>query len=166
MKKIQYFILLLWVVSIWACVKEENKESTPLSKCDLLQKDDYLIFGKFYGFCQGNCTTLFKMTPTELFADNIERYDFEKAITFDTNNLGNAKIEIAKTVCSSFVSEIKNEKSDRIGCPDCYDQGTIYFELKQNGKVQKWFIDPTISAQPAYLQSFAKAIEDATLKLK
>lgn len=154
------------MLSSWACVKEEKSIETPQSNCNLLQGDDYLIFGKFYGFCGGNCTHLYKMTATELFADNMDRYEYDKEVTFDKTNLGAAKIEIAKTVCSQYTSEIKNEKNERIGCPDCHDQGNIYVELKQNGKVQKWYIDPSLNAQPAYLQPFAKAIEDAVVKLK
>lgn len=165
MKKILFFSLCLMLGSFGACVKKEVVEQ-PSSNCDLLKDDDYLIFGKFYGFCGGNCVHLYKMTTTELFADNMDRFEHGKAVTFDKTNLGSAKIEIAKTVCAQFTSDIKNEKSDRIGCPDCHDQGNIYVELKQNGKVQKWFIDPSVNAQPAYLQPFAKVIEDAIVKLK
>lgn len=165
MKKVIFFSLSIMICSFWACTQEDIIE-TPKTNCDLLQGDDYLIFGKFYGFCGGNCTQLYKMTNTELFADNIDRFEHNKEVTFDKTNLGAAKIEIAKTVCSQYANDIKNEKSDRIGCPDCFDQGNIYVELKQNGKVQKWFIDPTVNAQPEYLKPFAKAIEDAVTKLK
>lgn len=50
-----------------------------LSSCDddsgMITSDEYLIFGHFYGFCEGEqCIEIFKLTEGELFEDQNDNY--------------------------------------------------------------------------------------------
>jgi hypothetical protein len=166
MKKIFVSALLSTLFAI-SC-KNEIIVENPTTTCDLLGNDDYLIFGTNYGFCVGNCSSLFKLTSTSLFEDDIDRLEQDKAVTFKSTALSTAKVEIAKTACAQFPNDLNNEKDERIGCPDCHDQGTIYIELKKNGVVKKWYIDPdqNQSTIPTYLQAYTKIVRDVVDQLK
>jgi hypothetical protein len=163
MKKI-FFVTLLFCSTFMAC-DPAKVETTSL--CDQLQGDDYLVFGTDFGFCIGNCTHLYKLTTTELFEDDFDKFLNSKQPTFKTTPLNAAKVDIAKSVCMAFPNDLLKEKESRIGCPDCHDQGSIYVEIKKNGVVQSWFIDPDQNTSIAKaFQDYAVIVRDAVEKLE
>ncbi len=158
-------LLVLITVFFAACKKETNHSA---SVCPLLSADDYLVFGTYYGFCAGNCTSLYKLTTTEVYEDDINYFEKEKDVVFRSQPLGSSKLSLAAELCRSFPFDSIISEKETIGCPDCHDQGVVYVELKKNGLVRKWFIDPDANQNdvPAYLKSYVKLVKTTVEKLK
>lgn len=153
-------LLLLWT----SCKKDEDK----ISNCKLLSSDDYLIFGTYYGFCIGDCASIYKLTTSELHEDSIANFEKEKPISFKTQALPTSKLSTAAVLCDSFPLDRLFSEQETVGCPDCHDQGVVYLELKKSGQVKKWYVDPDVNADkvPAYLKTYIKELKAALDKLK
>ncbi|MFV0539675.1 MAG: hypothetical protein ACK5MZ_00350 [Aestuariibaculum sp.] len=120
---------------------------------DTLQKDDYLIFGHFYGMCIGeSCIEIFKLTENALYEDTVDSYtmesfDFETLL--DTDTFG-----AVKDLTDYFPQNLWSKNEAIIGCPDCADGGGLYIEYSKKGTVKKWRIDQTKQNIPDYLHEF------------
>lgn len=160
-----FWVFITSLFFIASC--KESEETTP-STCVILKSDDYLAFGMSYGFCGGNCAHIYKLTTTSLYADNIDRI-LDKPITYAVTPESVDKLAIAQELCALFPEDLKKEKEERMGCPDCHDQGTIYIELRQSGQTHKWYIDPDEPPafnRPAYLDSFITKFKVVHEKLR
>jgi len=134
MKKIA--ILLMTVVF---CV-------TNYSCKDKKSEKGYTEFGIHHGECFGNCFKVFKISGTHLYQDTSKQYytgpfNFQKSI-----ELSDGLYEYAHDMLQNVPEELKGNNSGVYGCPDCYDQGGIYFSLKENGDKSRFSIDPATTA--------------------
>lgn len=156
-------LLMLFVV---ACKKETVTNNTV--DCALVSDSDYLEFGIAYGFCPSNCSYLYRLTNKAVFPDNIEHLDRNQTVTYSNTPLNDAKLATATEICKAFPTALLSEDKEIIGCPDCYDQGTVYVAIKRNGKLQKWFIDPSKQEPnvPDYLKTYVQKIKDAVEVLR
>ena len=140
-----------------------------LSSCEKedlnLEEGDYLIFGETYGFCHGNCVHLFKIKGGEIFPDNIDKLHAED-ISFQSTPLPFDKYQIASQLVDDFPQHLLENPNETFGCPDCTDQGRIYFELKQNRKVKVWQIDPFSHTQPEEIRDYIKTLQEVMAQVR
>lgn len=147
MKRFTFFILALLV----------------LNSCDKSEKTDYLIFGKFYGFCVGDdCVKMFKVTENNLYQENSPDYPSDEKYKGNFSSKVNDKLSIAKPLLSMIPAKLKDEETT-IGCPDCADQGGVFVEFTAEGKTYFFRIDNFRNDVPVYLHEFLDEI-DAVLK--
>lgn len=143
-----------------ACNKDELE-------CSSLT-NDYLIFGKFYSECGGNCVILFKITEKELFEDELTE-GFPPTIPtllFKSTPLNASKFQIAKVLKAQLPAELLQANQNQFGCPDCGDQGGFYVEWYSNGERKIWTIDTWEREQPTYLIPYTRKIEEVMQQLR
>lgn len=109
-----------------------------LSACDdattELEQDGYMIFGRYAGFCVGDCFTVFKVTPSDLVEDQTsehftgDSYEFVPGRVLSTTELG-----LAKVLLSKIPQELLLTDKEAYGCPDCADQGGFYISFSLQG---------------------------------
>lgn len=118
---------------------------------------EYFIFGTAQGMCMGDCAKIFKLEGEKLFADDVVEHLINENVTFQTTSLTTDKVTLATVLRDQVPAELLSETKDRIGCPDCYDQGTIFIKIKTDGQERFWFIDP----DHAQYAEFCKAVREA-----
>jgi hypothetical protein len=126
------------------------------------QKDEnqsYIIFGHFYGFCQGEqCVENFKLTESKLFEETTDPYVLKpgEGIFLELDHI---KFEQVKSLASMIPPQLLHTTDVFIGSPDAADGGGIYFETAVNGERKFWRIDKVKSNLPEYLVPFVNEIE-------
>lgn len=147
MKSFFYTVLVLTLFSLSSCKKE--KEKSP---------GDYLIFGRFYGFCMGElCIETYKLDAANLYEDLNDNYS---GAPFDFVQLGAEKFEETKDLINYFPNELLAQPDSTFGCPDCADQGGILISYYANEELKTWRVDNNRSAVPSYLHAFMDKIDD------
>ena len=138
-----------------SCNKEENPPP--------LEQDFTLIFGTHYGFCFGECVTLYKLENGLLYIDDMDR--LTETLTFETDPLTLDKAEIAKPLLDLFPKELFKEK-EVIGIPDAHDQGGFFIQHIQGDQIAQWNIDTIKDRLPSYLQDYITEVENVMDQLK
>jgi hypothetical protein len=147
---IGFLISLLWLTS---CQKN----------ADIIKNEgDYLIFGKFYGFCGGEtCIETYKLTSSTLYEDTKDAY---RAIDgFEFVPLSTAKFLLVKDISADIPDALMKEDDKTFGCPDCYDQGGIFIQISKKEVVHSWFIDMTKRDVPDYLHHLMDAVNEKVI---
>ncbi|GAA4452267.1 hypothetical protein [Rurimicrobium arvi] len=153
MKAILYLCILTLACS--GCRKDQKAAFNP----------DYFIFGTSYGMCRADCTHLFKVSGGQTYPDSIDRG--LTPMYFSSVPLDSAKAAIASEVQQALPASVRYSDAEKvIGCPDCRDQGTIYIEYAQAGKVYVIRMDTDETAVPADLRAFCNQLQNAITKLK
>jgi len=117
-----------------ACNKDED---LPIPEVD------YLIFGHFFGECQGEeCVEIFKLEEGKLYEDSNDTYpgssDFYMA---SYSELPDGIFDQVTGLEDLFPAGLLNEEGVVIGQPDAGDWGGLYIEYK-SGETQKfWLLD-------------------------
>jgi hypothetical protein len=138
--------ILLWVSS---CATDDKI---------LLNDSNYLIFGRYYGMCDGNnCILTYKLTGEKLYEDTHHNY---LAQNFNFIELAEDKFELAKDLVQYFPAELLDSKDSIFGCPDCGDQGGLLVRYVKNRKEKTWRIDQSKSAIPIYLHNFIDKLNE------
>ena len=122
------------------------------SNDDSVKSEDFLVFGHFYGMCEGEgCVETFKLTETELLEDVNDDY-----LGSDLNfqKLENEKFEKVKDLMDYFPNELLSENETILGCPDCADGGGLFIQYYRDGSVKSWRIDQVKRNVPNYLHEF------------
>ena len=149
MKALKFGIVALVIGLSSACKKEEVSNPTPT---------DYLIFGHFYGMCAGEqCIETFKLTDQSLLEDTIDDYTGQNLVFVP---LGNDKFDEVKDLLDYFPSQLRNETSPVLGCPDCADGGGLVIHLMEDGNLRSWRIDQVQSNVPGYLHGFMDKVNE------
>jgi hypothetical protein len=159
MKKI---IVLLWLsLSTIACQNDQDINGDPADI--VLSESTFLIFGHFYGECQGEgCVETFKLTGENLYEDTIDDYS---ASNFDFVALDNALFERVKDLADTIPAELLETEDSTFGCPDCSDGGGLHLEFTQNGSTKKWRVDLDKSNVPGYLHDFIDRVNEKIILL-
>ncbi len=131
MKKIVFILALPFLISFSSCTEGETN--------GVQIEEGTFIFGSFNGFCQGNCTHLFKYENGQVFRDEMDRFD-EDNFTFSSDAEDDIK-EIAQRLFSEFPEFLKDSEQKVYGCPGCTDQSTLYIRLGESESVQSWRLD-------------------------
>lgn len=139
--------LLIGTLAI-SCEKSED--------VDLVDRNESLVFGRFFGFCQGEkCIEIYRLQNEELAEDQNDYY--VRSDTFysgDFQLLGMEKYKEVKDLREAIPSQLYQEDQIRFGCPDCADQGGIYLEIKSDNFHEFWILDQDKEQIPAYLHEF------------
>jgi len=139
---------LMYFIFLTSCHKDNNI---------LEGENDYLIFGRFYGFCGGEtCMETFKLTDTALFEDTIDAYRATDGFSFV--KLSNVKFNMVKDIINDIPSQLRQEEEKTFGCPDCYDQGGLMIQLSTENTIKTWFLDQTKMDIPTYLHGIHDSI--------
>jgi hypothetical protein len=107
-----------------------------------LQEGDYLIFGRFAGFCQGDCFSVFRVTQSDLTEDETaQRYNGTGYEYTADRTLSKAHFALAKDLLSNLPAELLTSDKEVYGCPDCADQGGILVSFSYNGTEKTFRLD-------------------------
>ncbi|MEZ4981145.1 MAG: hypothetical protein R2769_06065 [Saprospiraceae bacterium] len=127
------FLKITFLLSILALASCGKETLTTIS-------DEQFVFAVYYGECQGNCFTGFKMQEGEIFPD-IEDFGYQEEYDFSTTPLSQEEYELASELLDEFPKELLDSRKDTYGCPDCTDQGVVYLELQTKNGIRKWMLD-------------------------
>ncbi len=147
-------ILLSGTLILWSACKKE------------IANPDTFTFGRFCGFCVGDCATVFKLENNQLFADNMSVGNRSTPLLFQTTPLSDDKQLIAKQLANAIPSQLLNETAETIGCPDCLDQCGYLVIWTQNGVTKRWFLDTFENSVPDYLKPFVVKIRETLTALQ
>lgn len=112
-------------------------------KKDQAPPADYLVFGTFSAGCETGCFKLFQLSGDQLYVA-MPGYNLGQPQTqvFSSDPLPAEKYTAARELLEDFPEYLRNSAGEVFGCPNCYDQGGLYLEQRQDGIVRKWKIDP------------------------
>jgi hypothetical protein len=149
MNKLTITTVATILLCILSCAKDDKV---------LLTNNNYFVFGRYYGMCDGNnCVLTYKLTSEKLYEDTRHNY---QAQNFNFVELGKNKFELAKDLIQFFPVELLSSKDSIFGCPDCGDQGGLLVKYVENGKEKTWRIDQSKNAIPIYLHNFRDKINE------
>jgi hypothetical protein len=149
----QLFPLLLFLTAVASCNKEPSQQS---KKETDLASPAFFSFGASYGFCVGDCANFYLIEKQQIFPDDMKI--LQKPLIFKSTALNNEKYLIAKPLIDSFPAYLINNPDTTFGCPDCYDQGAIYLELKNEEGVKYWNIDMDEKGQPGEIRDYIQQL--------
>jgi hypothetical protein len=130
-------------------------------------KQDYLVFGTFYGMCAGNCVNFYLVNKGELYQVNNHNYPNQQQ-RYDVSSLTKLSDDKYKTVenlWTQFPSQLTNESKTVFGCPDCADGGGTYLEISVDGEIKYWYVDNSGVNVPSYINDYAKLVRDSMSSL-
>lgn len=158
MKNQLFLGLLLLSTMLTGCKKDEIK---PSSK-------DYIIFGHFYGECQGEkCIEIFKLDHNQLSEDTKDLYPNSSELYYGSYVLlSQQQFNGVKHLLESFPRTLWNDNNKIIGQPDAGDWGGLYIELKHNGKRKFWLLDQKTSNVPTKYHAFISQVNAAIKTLQ
>jgi hypothetical protein len=148
--RLRYFAVCLCLLGA-ACVNHDFDQQTAA---------DSFVFGRYYGYCAGDCYNVFVLKDNSLFQSEDEAYPATngpwslpslRALTDDKKNL-------AADLPALLPQALLNSDKNVIGCPDCGDFGGLYIELNQNGQNRFWYIDN--ATQDQELKDFIAIVHD------
>ena len=152
LRKISYLILATSFYMMISCQKAED----PLVD----NPDDFLVFGRFYGFCMGEkCIEIYRLQDGRIYEDVKDQYvSNESFYQGDFEPLSEEKYQQVKDLWNVIPSAIYEEDQVRFGCPDCADQGGIYLEIKTGTFHAFWILDQSKSEVPNYLHELMDVV--------
>lgn len=130
-----------------------------------LDSDEYLIFGKYFSECGGNCVTMFMIRNQQLFPDELD-WGLPQVIPFSDIPLDPMKFAIAIPLVKSFPNALFESSKRKYGCPDCADQGGFYIRLSTGGNTNTWLIDTRDDEQNKAIIDYKKKIDQVLHLLK
>ena len=154
-------------------VKDENREDSVDQYVPGNKLAGQIVFGVYCGFCAKNCATMFRFDNTgnnmTLMVDSTDSYfKNDGIIRFSTMVTDINRIDLAHSIMGQIPTELLTTAKDtaRYGCPDCTDGCGIYFELTQNNKVKKFYIDNQTSQLTGEIKIFAEYLKSIIAQLK
>lgn len=154
MKKLKLISAIIFASAILMSCEEDN-ETKP-------SESEYLIFGHFYGFCEGEaCIEIYKLENDRLSEDTNDNYPTSTHY-YDGNytELSDSKFNLVKDLPDFIPAELLNNNDKIIGGPDAADGGGIYIEYYRDGVKQSWLIDNEKSNVPDYLHGFIDEVHE------
>ncbi len=106
------------------------------------EQSDYIIFGKFYGMCGGDCFEVYKLKEGKLYEDTLVNYYMESFQFKSSQKRSIIEYQIAFDNLMEIPDELLQANSQDFGCPDCYDQGGYYLSFRKQGNTLNFIIDP------------------------
>ena len=131
-----------------------------LSACNkgIIQKNDYLIFGHYYGECLGEtCVETFKLIDGKLLEDQNDNYAPQN---FDFVELSDSKYQEVNDIIDFLPDSLLIMNDATFGCPDCHDQGGLFIRYFNDGDLHTWQVDQQKSAVPTYLHEFVDKVNE------
>ncbi|MEQ8924499.1 MAG: hypothetical protein RLO81_01735 [Fulvivirga sp.] len=154
---VRFTFLLLLSVTLFGC----NKDEEPLLIGEQQYQDsDYLIFGRYAGFCAGEeCIEIFKLSENSLSEDINDNYpDYKMPYQGNFLPLTSLKLLDTENMLTQTPAPILAIQDTIIGCPDCADGGGVYFEYKMGDVRRYWLIDQVKQNIPNEIHSLVDEI--------
>lgn len=143
MKKATMFALVFISILNYNCSSNDTL---------IIEENDYLIFGHFYGMCVGDgCVVTYKLTDNALYEDVNHNYS---GTDLSFEELDNQAFEQVNDLKNAIPSKLLSETESVFGCPDCVDQGGLFIAISKNGVLKSWRIDQDKNEVPSYLHNF------------
>jgi hypothetical protein len=151
----KHLSLLILFTSLCLCV-------VSCSKSDNNSASDYLIFGHFYGECEGEwCVEIFKIDDSNLYEDSNDIYpNGSNFYNANFTKLSEAKFQEVKDLENFFPEELLSEPEKVIGMPDAGDWGGLYIEYNFDGVRNFWLLDQMKINTPIYLHPFIDKVNE------
>lgn len=121
----------------------------------------FLVFGQYAGFCAGEgCIEIFKIENGKLYEDINDLYPSAEDPPYPGNYqlLADEKYELVKELANQFPDQLRDEVDLVLGMADTYDQGGLYFEIKDGDKTHYWVLDRDKNNLPTYLHSWVDLV--------
>ncbi len=142
--------------SALACVLVFSCKKDPVTPNSI----DYFIFGVGYCECVGMCGEFYKYT-TDALVKGDGGACVPEGHTYNGSALSDDDFAVAEALLISLPDDLYYAETTTFGCPDCHDQGAYYVEIKKEGVVKSWVLDPDADAIPAFLVPFRQRLKDA-----
>lgn len=127
---------------------------------------NYLIFGKYAGFCLENCTQIFKIENRALFADTLQSYPgSNQPYQGSYIPLTQFQFEQSKSLLDNIPDQILSLNDTVIGQPDAVDQGGYYIEIKTGNVHRYWLIDTDLSKVPEFMHDFLNMVNNRVMTM-
>ncbi len=163
---LKYLILFLSPL-IFSCQNAREYQETEQELAIQNKAKDFIIFGKEYGHCQGDCIHLFKIQDGKIYADDLSRAQFGKgAFSFNSNPLDQEYFKLAEELTEAVNKEMLAIAPGTYGIPDAHDQGGVYFGIGQNETIKLWFADPVVGRIPKPMQQLVQKINKITHEIR
>ena len=109
----------------------------------LTSQTDSFVFGRYFGYCAGDCYDVFVLSGNSLYHSEDETYPTKGSpwTLPRLSSLSNDQKNIASELRGLVPQALMNKKENVIGCVDCTDFGAVYIELNQGGTKRFWYID-------------------------
>lgn len=149
MGKARYYTLLALGLLLFSCDKPESGAV-----------QGYLIFGEYYGMCQGpECIRYYKIQDNQLHEDTADMYPSSEtppslAFSLYGGNYPTGVMQLPSLLPGGLYSE-----GNVIGMPDAYDQGGYYLELNNGFTTRYWKIDRDRATIPVYLHEYCDTLD-------
>jgi hypothetical protein len=144
------------------------KTTKPIFLRKINKNTNFVVIGSGSSFCPTNCFSYFKINPYSV----ISYLNVGSNFDLDANNY-QFKSLVTEVDFNALVKAIPAEiialkgKDKVYGCPDCADQGVIYFEWREANAITKIRIDPfDTSDQSSAVITFKKLLMDKITVLK
>jgi hypothetical protein len=151
-QKLFFVFSILLLFSGSACKKNSNKF-------------DYIIFGKYFSECGGNCASFFRLTNNKLYGDRMDYFMGAKDIKFQKFALSSDNFRAAHILADSLPDFFKTETGQTLGCPDCHDQGGFYLEIRTSGNTRVFNIDPEVRRMPKEVMDYISLLDQTIASL-
>ncbi|MEE9373257.1 MAG: hypothetical protein V3V00_09415 [Saprospiraceae bacterium] len=129
-KKFAFFLLALFIGLI-SCSDADNPE--------IVNPEGTFIFGSYNGFCQGNCTHLFKYEEGEVFRDEMDKFEINKLMFSETSEA--ELTTVAQRIFEALPSVLTTSTQETYGCPGCADQSTLFVQMGLAEGTKTWYLD-------------------------
>lgn len=142
-------------LSLASCKKEKDGIQ--------LAGSDYLVFGHYYGMCQGEeCVEIFRLESNRLLEDHHDTYPPQANGFYvgDYTALSQGMYNDIKDLANYFPNELLDITERSIGNPEIADGGGLYIEYNYNGTHQYWLIDQTQNGVPQSLHPFMDKVNE------
>jgi hypothetical protein len=161
MKTTRIFLFAVAALIVGACHDKDDKN-------DPASTGPYLVFGSYYGMCEGDgCVSFFQLRDGKLYADKKHQYPVNGTLhSGDYEALSDDKYQQVKDLVDKVPHELLSESSTSIGCPDCADGGGIYIEVNSAEGKRFWYIDNNDRETPEYLHDFVVAVNEKIESLR
>lgn len=101
-----------------------------------------MIFGRFSGFCNGDCFAVFKVDAKSLTEDETSEYFTGDDYVYAPGRaLSDTEYTMAKELLSSIPKELLTSDQQVYGCPDCADQGGYFLSFFYKGIEKSFRLD-------------------------
>ncbi len=109
---------------------------------DTSENNDYIVFGRYFGMCGGDCFEVFKLSDGEMLEDTVVKYYMENYSFNSSIQYSDGLYQYAMNLLETVPSELMTGEVVELGCPDCYDQGGFYLSINKEGEISTYTIDP------------------------
>lgn len=154
-------------------IADRQQQSQTTVNGSITNEIKQLTLGVFCGECIGHCATMYRYysggNTNTLWVDYTDSYfkNGEDKMVFGTQIIDINKYQLVNDIIEHIPdSLILTEKSSQhFGCPDCTDGCGIFFEMVQNKRSKRFYIDYQTSQLNGYIKVFAEYLKTSLAKL-